>query len=356
MDRHMISRPQTCSNIFMWNVQDAALWPMDEERRSTSPASGKADVRVWPSGERASASERGGGDGIEGLSARSSVGLRGRVGSLPYLECSAAPAMQFAGPGDELQGGSPMQTSSTVLAGVGCTSSDAVSNGRGMQDDATCCNGLQQEGRNGLIGGSASHAESRPGASNLSQQEQQHQQQCANAQLDSAEQRPEPAATAYREKPFSQPLALAAEASQHASHIPAQQDTAPDRRKAGNQSHAAAGMGSDTSVATVPPCDAPEQPSSAGTSPQHDRKRCKLRMDTACNSRWRAGAGDLSSSSLVDQGHVEPGAQRAAGRLERVAQDERLDGRGQVPEPLRPRVRRIGRRLSRSTAAGGQPL
>ena len=285
-------------------VQDAALWPMDEERGSRPTASGKADIGAWLNGERASFLGRSGDDSIEGLSPRGSLGVGGQTGSLPYLECLAAPAMEFGGPSDELQGGSPMQTSSTVLAGLGCTLSDAVSKGRAMQDTGTSSNGLQHhQSRNGLVNGIIGNDDCHSTASGVKQQQQQQQQDQPGrrdhnvkaSRLDAAEQERAPSATAYRERPCAHPLEVAADARQHVSDRTSQQDAGPEGARAGSRSPVAAGLPSDIPAA-MPSRDAPEQPPSTGTSPQHDRKRCRLRMDAACSSRQAGDAAGKSTS------------------------------------------------------------
>ena len=269
---------------------------MDEERPVRLPAPSKAVVSAWLADERPSTMEKGGDDSLEGLSPRSSLGTRGRAGSVPYLECLTAPAMQFGGPGEEPQGGSPMQVSSSVAAGLecGCSVLEAVGKTKETQGGGLCSSCLQDhQGKNGRHLSTTSHAEMRSSASSPGQQQkdvfcQQQNGMARPSQPDSAEQELVPAATAYREQLGAHPAEVAVNAQQHASHCPVQQHVAPDAGETASQSHPAAVSECASPAAVIPQLDAPEQPPSTGTSPQHDRKRTKLRMDVACSSR-RAG-------------------------------------------------------------------
>ena len=303
-------------------AQDTALWPMDEERPVSIPSCSKADVSAWLAGERAQVVQPSGDDDVEGLSPRSSLGAGGRAGSLPFLQCLTAPAMHFDGAGEEPQGGSPMQVSSAVAAGAdsGRSASDAVnSKGKETKDGGACSNcSLIREGRNGLHA-SSSHAEMHSSASSIIQQQTDTRDQQSDdvrlTQPAAARQEAAPQATAYREQPPSHLVEQAMDAGRHGSRKLPERDAEARKPDASSQDHVAAGSGAAVPAAVTLPRDAPEQPPSTGTSPQHDRKRSRLRMNAACSSRRANGAakgGMPASAGMAANGAMPNGGTATA--------------------------------------------
>ena len=273
------------------------MWPMDEEQPPRLPVRSDAVASSWLTGERrpGAGSDRGDDSGVEGTSPRSTAGMLKRVGSLPYLECLAAPAMQFGGDAEELQGGSPMQISSTVAPSVDCSSeySSHKCNGAHVAQSSAAAPDLlkDRQPRNGVHASSLIQTAVRSAAQADSQQHHgtldRPTDVSGSDQPASAGQQPVPAATAYREKPASHAVDLSADCSCDGSGYPAQQGAAPAERQPNGHAE-----GVDSTVAARVPSDldTPEQPPSTGTSPQHDRKRSRLRMDAACRARRGSAA------------------------------------------------------------------
>ena len=291
------------------------MWPMDEERPPRLPVRDDAHSSGWSAGQRRVAgSEKGDDNGADGASPRSGAGVIGRVGSLPYLECLAAPAMQFGGREEEPQGGSPMQVSSSTVSGCTCGFSDRCDGAKGAQDSGPGSDCLRDRQRNNSVhAGNLVYLEVRSSAQGDSQQQHDAPErptyESAGAQRISAAQEPAPAPTAYREQPSLHAINPAADCSDDGSGGLAQQGAASAARQPNGHAN---GFGSAGGASMPSPSDPPQQPPSTGTSPQHHRKRSRLRMDAACRSRCGDAAASLGTSETAAAGTGAAANGRAA--------------------------------------------